>query len=54
MKTFGEGFNRSCKYGKLDCPCFDGENFNGWLMKFEQFFEAKKVQEEAKVRTIMM
>ena len=46
--------SRFCKHRRLDCPRFDGENFTGWLMKLEQFFEAERIPVEAKVRTVMM
>ena len=47
-------FNRSCKHGRLECPRFDGDNFSGWLMKTDQFFEAEGVADDAKVRAVMM
>ena len=47
-------FNRSCKHGRLECPRFDGDNFSGWLMKTDQFFEAEGVADNAKVRAVMM
>ena len=43
VDTSAEILNRTCKHGRLYCPCFDGENFVGWLMKLEQFFKAEKV-----------
>ena len=54
METSREMANRSYKSHKLECPRFDGENFIGWLMKLDQFFESEKVQDGDKVRTVMM
>ena len=44
----------STKYTKLECPKFDGSDFQGWLLKMEQFFEVDQTREEDKIRTIMM
>ena len=54
VETFGEMAKRSYKAHRLECPHFDGENFTGWLMKLDQFFESEKVQDGDKVRTVMM
>ena len=42
------------KFSKLECPRFDGENFRGWLLKIEQFFEADQTRDQDKVRAVMM
>ena len=42
------------KYSKLECPKFDEENFKGWRMKIEQFFEADQTRDQDKVRTVLM
>ncbi|GMJ02985.1 hypothetical protein HRI_003967700 [Hibiscus trionum] len=39
---------------KLMCPRFDGTDFKGWLCKVEQYFEAERTPENAKVRTVML
>ncbi|KAL4301768.1 hypothetical protein GQ457_10G007190 [Hibiscus cannabinus] len=39
---------------KLLCPRFDGEDFRGWISKLEQYFEAEKVPEFAKIRVVML
>ena len=54
MDTTGRSCNQPCKHGKLECPRFDGGDFSWWLMKLEQFFEAEKVEDDAKVCTMMM
>ena len=48
------GSRLQTKYAKLECPRFDGENFRGWLLKLEQFFEADHTKEQDKVRTVML
>ena len=42
------------KYSKLECPRFDGEDFRGWLLKIQQFFEADQTRESEKLRHVMM
>ena len=49
-----DGTRFHTKYSKLECPRFDGENFHGWLLKMDQFFEAGRTPEQEKVRTVMM
>lgn len=44
----------SGKVLKFDCPRFDWEDFRGWWSKLEQFFEVEDLQEQAKVRTVML
>ncbi|KAL4346612.1 hypothetical protein GQ457_17G009440 [Hibiscus cannabinus] len=39
---------------RLTCPRFDGTDFRGWLAKLEQFFEAERVPEEFRIRTVML
>ncbi|GMI89777.1 hypothetical protein HRI_002647000 [Hibiscus trionum] len=39
---------------KLLCPKFDGSDFKGWLCKLEQYFEAERTLESAKVRMVML
>ena len=46
MKTY--------RHWRFDCPRFDGGDFVGWLMKCEQYFEAGSMEDEAKVRTVML
>ena len=41
------------KYSKLEYLRFDGNNFKGWLLKFDQFFEADQTR-KMKVRVVMM
>ena len=54
VDTFSGVFNRSGKLYRLECPHFDGGDFSGWIMKLEQFFKAKRIKDEAKVRLVMM
>ncbi|KAH1084051.1 hypothetical protein J1N35_023812 [Gossypium stocksii] len=39
---------------QVDCPHFDGGNFRGWWSKLEQYFEAERIGEHAKVRAVML
>ncbi|KAL4384325.1 hypothetical protein GQ457_15G019630 [Hibiscus cannabinus] len=39
---------------RLLCPKFDGMDFNSWLSKLEQYFEAESVPEGARVRVVML
>ena len=48
------GSRLQTKLSKLECPRFYGENFKGWLLKMEQFFEADQTKEQDKIRTVMM
>ena len=48
------GSRLQTKLSKLECPRFYGENFRGWLLKMEQFFEADQTKEQDRVRTVMM
>ena len=45
---------RPCKHSHLDYPKFKGEDFSGWFMKLEQFFEAEKLLDGDKIRMVMM
>ncbi|OMO60863.1 hypothetical protein CCACVL1_23829 [Corchorus capsularis] len=42
------------KHSKLQCPRFNGEDFLGWKIKINQFFEADETEERNKVRIAMM
>ncbi|OMO90078.1 Retrotransposon gag protein [Corchorus olitorius] len=42
------------KHSKLQCPRFNGEDFLGWKIKIDQFFEADETEERNKVRIAMM
>ncbi|OMO60043.1 Retrotransposon gag protein [Corchorus olitorius] len=42
------------KHTKLQCPRFAGDDFLGWQMKINQFFEADNTEQEQKVRIAMM
>ncbi|OMO61374.1 hypothetical protein COLO4_33444 [Corchorus olitorius] len=42
------------KHSKLHCPRFNGEDFLGWRLKIEQFFEAEETEANNKVRIAMM
>ena len=46
--------HRYCKHSRLECPKFEGDDFDGWLMKLEQYFEVEKIPDENKVRTVLM
>ena len=35
-------------------PKFEGDDFEGWLLKLEQYFEVEGIAEENKVRMVMM
>lgn len=37
------------KLWKAECPKFSGDDFKGWLLKLEQYFEAEKVADPLKV-----
>ena len=50
----GNDFFRGIKQGRLECPRFDGSDFSGWLLKMEQYFEIGKVDDAAKIRTVLM
>ncbi|KAH1047501.1 hypothetical protein J1N35_038285 [Gossypium stocksii] len=39
---------------RLECLQFDGINFKVWWVKLDQFFEAEGVNEQAKVRVVML
>ena len=54
VDTSSGGFNRGGKPFRLECPHFDGGGFSRWIMKLEQFFEAERIEDEAKVRLVMM
>ena len=47
VDTTSNGCSQFGNHFRLECPHFDREDFFGWIMKLEQFFEAK-------VRLIMM
>ena len=50
----GEANPRYCRYSRLECPKFEGEDFEGWLMRLEQYFEVGKMVDGNKVRSVMM
>ena len=37
------------RHNQWDCPLFDGNDFLGWFMKIQQFFEATGVKKEEKI-----
>ncbi|OMO56790.1 hypothetical protein COLO4_35559 [Corchorus olitorius] len=39
---------------KMDLPKFSGENFRGWYLKLEQYFEAERVPEHLKARVTLL
>ncbi|XP_022734897.1 uncharacterized protein LOC111288325 [Durio zibethinus] len=39
---------------KLECPKFNGDDFKGWLMKVEPYFEGEGVPKGSKVRVAML
>ena len=45
----GEELMRNCKYGRLECSHFDESDFSGWLLKVEQYFEYRGVEDASKV-----
>ena len=46
--------HRYCKHSRLECPKFEGDDFDGWLMKLAQYFKVEKIPNENKVRTVLM
>ncbi|GMI89935.1 hypothetical protein HRI_002662800 [Hibiscus trionum] len=48
-----QGYTGNLAY-KLLCPRFDGSEFKGWLCIVEQYFEAERIPENAKVRLVML
>lgn len=39
---------------RVDCPHFNGEHFQGWWSKIEQYFEAEGIADHTKVRIVML
>ena len=39
---------------KFECPRFDGQDFLGWSMKIDQYFDAVKVQDDEKISIVMI
>ena len=45
---------QSCRHGRLECPKFEGEDFEGWFLKLEQYFKVEKISKDNKVLMVMM
>lgn len=56
----GMGFHGSSSYqastrlSRLEFPRFNGDNFRGWLLRCEQFFEVDNTPSETKVKLAVM
>ena len=44
----------SPRRSKFECPRFDGQDFLGWSMKIDQYFDAVKVQDDEKISIVMI
>ncbi|KAL4342538.1 hypothetical protein GQ457_08G013440 [Hibiscus cannabinus] len=53
MKGGGQNHSNNFAY-RLLCPKFDGNGFQDWYLKLEQYFEAESVPDSAKIRVVML
>ncbi|KAK5785257.1 hypothetical protein PVK06_039824 [Gossypium arboreum] len=44
----------SAKFSRLECPKFDGTDFQGWWTKLEQYFKAEETPDSSKIRVVML
>lgn len=42
------------RYTKIDFPCFLSEDPSGWIYKCERFFEFNRIEEDQKVKLVVM
>ena len=54
QNTSTERFKVISRRNKIECPQFDEQDFLGWKMKVEQFFEAVGIPEMENVQTVMI
>ncbi|KAL4273977.1 hypothetical protein GQ457_13G017000 [Hibiscus cannabinus] len=53
MKGGGQNHSNNFAY-RLLWPNFDGNGFQDWYLKLEQYFEAESVPDSAKIRVVML
>ena len=42
------------KCNNLDCPHFDGQDFLGWFIQVQQFFESTSIPDHEKILMVMI
>ena len=46
--------HRYCRHSRLECPKFEGDDFDDWLMKLDEYFEIENIMKEHKIRIVLM
>ena len=54
QSLFQDSIKFNSKRSKIECPRFDGNDFLGWYMKVEQYFDAVEIPAAEKVQTVMI
>lgn len=54
VSYIGGGGGANWRFKKLDMPCFDGTNPDGWILRAERYFQFYRLSEEDKIKAAVV